>query len=157
MRKDVIKCPINGILVNRVVYCENSTCNNCQKEDEKSGAHLKKEPKGEKLKIPKKEVITAEDHHYVFTRHFPGGQFTEENIQSELDQVPAYLSETKLPFEIHLSLISHISAFKRTQNPVYAIEAFLLAHENGLYPPRSILNFFSKVFEEYWKSKGKRN
>ena len=42
-------------------------------------------------------------------------------------------------------------------NPFYAIDAFLICHRFGLYPPTWVLNWLAKAFDGYMKSEGKED
>lgn len=45
-------------------------------------------------------------------------------------------------------------SFKETKNPVYLIEAYLLAYRNGIYPPLWVMDFIAGAFEKYHKAHG---
>ena len=52
----------------------------------------------------------------------------------------------KLPASLYI--VSGEKNLRETKNPVYAIEAFINAHEAGLYPPLSILIFLADYIQE---------
>lgn len=103
-------------------------------------------------------------YYNYFVKHPPEGSLTPE----ELEKMSLFIGEhemrteklmvknedgIKLPVSFYITL--RVNQFKETKNPVYAIEAFLLAHEAGLYPPLSILNFMADIFKKYHEMLGK--
>ena len=111
----------------------------------------------QKTPIPRKDL-------YVFTRFpsLPDGVWIidsdkeDEFLKQNLDFQRSYVTQRDLDPQTFLLLQMREKSFQETQNPVYAIEAFLLTRENGLYPPFWILDWLSKGFEEYHKSNGQK-
>ena len=91
----------------------------------------------------------------AFTLHPPA----EASIE-DLKKVSGYITEFDFSKIFKgdtlewISLLSKGGSFERTKNPVYLIEAFLIAHNNGLYPPMWVLNFIADVFKRYHDSLG---
>ena len=89
-----------------------------------------------------------------FTLHPP-----KEVIQDNLNKRPAYITDMELfdlipDKQVFIGLKMKKGPYEKTKNPVYLIEAFLLAHENGIYPPMWVLNFMAEVFKKYHSTLG---
>lgn len=89
-----------------------------------------------------------------FTLHPP-----KEVLPDNLNKRPAYITEIEfsdliLDKQVYIGLKSKKGPFEETKNPVYLIEAFLCAHENGIYPPMWVLNFMAGVFKKYHRALG---
>lgn len=67
----------------------------------------------------------------------------------ELNKIPAHIREMDLTVQVSMPLLIRHSLFKTTKNPVLALEAFLIAHRAGLYPPKWVLNYMAGIFEEF--------
>lgn len=83
----------------------------------------------------------------------PPNEDTPENLKKR----PAYITELELQTDNVLDMFllpSKASSFKKTKNPVYLIEAFLLAREKGIYPPIWVLDSMAEVFKKYHKALG---
>lgn len=96
----------------------------------------------------------------LFTRHPEKTEFSVDEVPSraELNKLPSpFVSELDLDSELMIPLVCKEGAFKETENPVYLIEAFLLAHEAGMYPPMWVLNRIAEVFREYHASNGNKD
>jgi len=52
---------------------------------------------------------------------------------------------------------SKVSEFRKTRDPVVAIEAFLLARQARIAPPRSILNWIEESFQQWYEAQGKKS
>jgi len=59
--------------------------------------------------------------------------------------------------EAYMLLHSREGQFEESKNPVYGIEAFLIAHEVGLYPPMWVLNYMAEIFNEFHKHQGSKS
>lgn len=60
-------------------------------------------------------------------------------------------------FMLHISVSNNIEKFKETGDPYYAISAFRMCHFAGLYPPRTVLDWLDKAFNEYFESDGEKD
>ncbi|KAF0146172.1 MAG: hypothetical protein FD156_199 [Nitrospirae bacterium] len=128
----------------------------------------KKSPSNKKVEVrpsiddcPDKNCIACDDSPLLyFVKHPPKGTLSPK----ELEKMSLFIGEheiksvtnedgVKLPVSFHI--ISRAEKFKETGNPVYAIESFINAHEAGLYPPLSILNFLADTFKKYHEIAGK--
>ncbi len=93
---------------------------------------------------------------YVLTKLPP-----QENLSSEeLSMLPAHIrpkTEEELNSPFWYELLSRGVAFKHNPNPLYAIEAFLLAHEVGVYPPLWVINYMAETFDDWRKSSGEES
>jgi len=89
-----------------------------------------------------------------FTLHPPKKEISVEDLK----RISAYVTELELTKTMdnvsEKALLTKGGTFERTNNPVYAIEAFLLTHKAGLYPPIWVLNFMAKVFTKYHETFG---
>lgn len=47
-----------------------------------------------------------------------------------------------------------VDKYEATGNAVYMLEAFLLSHELGVFPPTAVLNWLAKSFDEFHKKNG---
>ena len=56
--------------------------------------------------------------------------------------------------EAYILLGCREGQFEGRKNPVYAIDAFLIAHDAGLYPPMWALNYVIEVFKKYYEVQG---
>lgn len=90
-----------------------------------------------------------------FTRHRAFDEMQTDQLEryrayvSELDFSPEQLIEFVFP------LLSRCNRFTETGNPILAIEAFLIAHKAGFYPPMPILNWLAEAFEQFHAANGK--
>jgi len=96
-----------------------------------------------------------------FVRHPPQGDLTINEIHnlklciSELDNCGnIYKLDDSDPFDARMLLILKKGEFDRTQNPIVAMEGFIVANQAGLYPPLWVLNFFTESFEIYHENLG---
>lgn len=98
---------------------------------------------------------TAEDEFYIsgYTLHPPKGEYEPE----ELKQLPGHVSEFEINPQTAMLLEIKRGHFKRTKNPILAIEAFLIAHEARIYPPLWVLDFMEGAFKKWHGSKDKES
>lgn len=94
-----------------------------------------------------------------FVKHPPDGFFSPEELEKMSlfvgeHEIKNIKNENEVELPASLYIISKTRQFKETKNPVYAIEAFLVAHKAGVYPPLSILNFLADKFEKYHSTFG---
>ena len=95
-----------------------------------------------------------------FVKHPPNGTFTIEELEKmslfigELEIKPITDNKDGIKLPVSFYIVSGEKKFKETKNPVYAIEAFINAHQAGLYPPLSILNFLADTFKKYHEMLG---
>ncbi|KXK32653.1 MAG: hypothetical protein UZ01_00475 [Candidatus Brocadia sinica] len=159
MKEEVIFCKAQKTDVIKSEYCPTYECNNCPRDisviPKKKSFHNKRLPKKRKIK-------TEEYEHYfsVYTLHPQKQEYQAEELpdSKELNKIPAHVTEiTNDLGKSMIPLVCAKGAFHRTQNPVYAIQAFLLAHEAGIYPPLWVLNYMHKIFKNFWKSNGKKS
>jgi hypothetical protein len=85
----------------------------------------------------------------------PKGRIQESLLG--LGRLSAYVSE--LDDQLDQNAVFHLSlkkaAYEKDPNPVYLIEAFLIALENDLYPPLWALNDLKKAFTKYHSHRGR--
>ena len=97
----------------------------------------------------------------ILTEHPPKCNPPKSNIsQEELNKIPAHIKITP-NYLYDNALIDHLfqraTAFKKTTNPIYAIEAFLIAHDAGLYPPMWVLNYMAEIFNDWHELQGTKS
>lgn len=169
MKREKIDCKVKGADTYRDL-CEylsnnpNSTCDTCPELIKKATPKQKPKEKLRKKKALFKEE-SIEKTFPIYTLHPPIREFQGDIIESDtwraehLNKKPAHMTEIELPGDSpnYIPLICRKGQFEKTKNPIYAIEAFLLAHEAGLYPPLWVLEYMTKVFWEYHNSKGKKS
>lgn len=116
---------------------------------------MKNKPRGKTSAGSGKEHLVT-----IFTRHPVKEKHPFEEMPSkiELSGLPSpYVSDLDLDPTVMLPLACKENSFRGTQNPVYLIEAFLLAHESGYYPPMWVLSRIAEVFREYHASNGDKD
>lgn len=131
----------------------------------------------DRLGIPEKDRINGARHerlsgiykhligrvrktNILYTLHPPEGELTQE----EIGKIPAYVSNSvKMDIDESFSqticsLELNESGFKspehKAKKPIFALEAFLVSHEAGLYPPKWVLNYISEIFSEWYEAQG---
>jgi len=62
-----------------------------------------------------------------------------------------------IDFKTYSTLHMRKRQYKEKKNPVYLIEAFLVAYNEGLYPDKWILDSIADVFQKYHKSLGEED
>ena len=72
----------------------------------------------------------------------------------EVKENPYFVKHINLPPETSVAIECRYMSFKKTENPVYVIEAFLIAHKENLYPPFWVLDHIAGAFEQYHKLQG---
>lgn len=93
---------------------------------------------------------------YILTKFPP----KEHLSTSDLSKIPAHFkpeSEQDLNSQFWVFLIGHGVAFKKTKNPIYAIEVFCFAHERGVYPPVWVLDYMAEIFNDWRKLGGTKS
>lgn len=79
----------------------------------------------------------------------------------ELNKNPAHFSTFEMGQfidpETYIALCCKHSAFKKNNDPLMALEAFLLAHESGIYPPVWVLNYMAGIFKTFHDSMGMKS
>lgn len=94
----------------------------------------------------------------VFTYFPPNDTWPEAWGPEQLNRHRAHVLESGLLIdESWLALMLKKGSFENTQNPVYAIEALLLAHELELYPPKWAIDFLASRFKLWHERQGKDN
>lgn len=134
----------------------------------------------DRLGIPEKDIINGVRHErlarryenpigrvrkteILYTLHPPKGEF----MQEEIGKTPAYVSNSvKMDIDdlfsgTVCSLEVNESGFEnpehKAKKPIFAIEAFLISHEAGLYPPMWVLKYMSDIFSEWYDSQGTKS
>lgn len=93
---------------------------------------------------------------YILTKYSP----KEHLSDAELCKIPAYFKPTSkedLDKQFWTTLIGMGVAFKKTKNPIYAIETFVFAHKAGIYPPLWVLNYMAEIFDDWKNLNGKKS
>jgi hypothetical protein len=90
----------------------------------------------------------------IYTKYPPNRFF---NNAEEVTQMPGHIASCDLPPDIMADLEIKKDNFKKTGNPVYALEAFLEADKAGLYPHRWVISWLLRAFRSFQKSNGKGN
>ena len=154
MEEKLIFCKAQKTNVVKSEYCPAYECNNCPRD-------LTVIPKKRHTRKKPKKVIEQNYHSLtVYTLHPQKPEYSPEELPSKkvLNKIPAHVAELSCDLgKAYIPLVSAKDSFKKSQNPVYAIQAFLLAHEAGMYPPLWVLNYMHKVFKKYWESNGKKS
>lgn len=99
----------------------------------------------------------------LYTLHPPKGEF----MQEEIGKTPAYVSNS-IKMDIDdlfsgtvCSLEVNESGFEnpehKAKKPIFAIEAFLISHEAGLYPPMWVLKYMSDILSDWYDSQGTKS
>lgn len=133
----------------------------------------KKEPSKKKIlhycpnidDCPDKSCESCDTIYYnYFVKHPPKESLTPEELKKTspfigehemLTEKLMVKSENGIKLPVSFFIATSSQKFKETKNPVYAIEAFLLSHEAGLYPPISILTYLADTFKKYHETAGK--
>ncbi|GAV20824.1 hypothetical protein MMIC_P1799 [Mariprofundus micogutta] len=96
-----------------------------------------------------------------FVRHPTGDDLEVDDLHNlklcitELDDLGSYKLDEDDACDVRMLLITKKDEFDRTKNPIIAMEAFVISHKVGLFPPMWVLNFFANGFEEYHEALGK--
>lgn len=81
--------------------------------------------------------------------------------EEKLNPTPAHFPEWKFPHGVddktQVALITKRGSFYSSRNPTYAIEAFLLATQAGLYPPVWVVEWLANGFKKWHSNEGKEN
>lgn len=80
-----------------------------------------------------------------------------EYVRKELKKVPGhpYKLEVDLNPQDFSSFQKRKKNFQKTKNPVYAIRAFIEAHNYGIYPPEWAIDFITNALKKFDTSNGK--
>lgn len=92
---------------------------------------------------------------YAYVKHPP-----EELAEGDEKRWRGMALESDLPFEVRSTLWMKRYAFKEKkgrERAVYAIEALLVAHENGQYPPLEVLDYLAGVFKDFHLAQGRKS
>jgi len=92
--------------------------------------------------------------YHVYTKYPTNGEF---KTTEEISQLPGHIASCDLPPDVMANLDIKKDLFEKTGNPVYALEAFLEAHEARLYPPWWVINWIIPAFRSFQKSNGEGN
>ena len=83
---------------------------------------------------------------------------TQENIpKEEFEHHQLLISEVDLEMEASMMLQARKSQYLQSQNPVYLIEALLIAHRADLFPPRWVLDFLYSKLNQFHEGNGENN
>lgn len=98
----------------------------------------------------------------IYTSYPSLRNFDYQNIptKDDLNNIPAHFTSVdreRLASEALLSLHCKKAAFEEHHNPISALEALFITHEEGLYPPLWVIDFMVRVFREYYDSNGSKN
>ena len=90
----------------------------------------------------------------LYTKYPPTGRIPVDEIEK---LPPAHIPEwdSALSADTWLRLSIKRSEYEKTCNPVMAIEAFLIAHDAGLYPPAWALSWLLDAFRAFHAAQGK--
>ncbi len=159
MKEELIFCKVEKVRVDKLEFCPDHECDTCPRAD----STVLKKKYSEDIQLQKESTGKDEDERNftIFTRHPQKQEYSEEELPSieDLNSIPAHFTEMQLDIlgEAYIPLVCKKSEFNENKNPVLAIEAFLLAHENGFYPPLWSLNYMYKIFNAFWTSNGKES
>lgn len=84
----------------------------------------------------------------VFTR-LPPPMENSKDLETR-----AYVTDLDLDLDTSLLLRARANKFEETRNPIYALEAFIIAYGAGLYPPLFVLEWLYNSFQAYHISNG---
>lgn len=99
---------------------------------------------------------TSEDPSWVlelWVKEPPAG-FTPIEDLGKLPSPYTTEIDKELSFETCMLLTMRRRQFKKTKNPIFAIEAFLIARESKLFPPMWVLNWLGEAFKKYHSGQG---
>lgn len=88
----------------------------------------------------------------LYVRHLPKGELSADELP-----VP-FIKEwdSTLPTDVWIALSLRRIAYDEKRDAVALIEAFLSAHDAGLYPPMWVLDALAKGFRTYYSRQGKK-
>lgn len=102
------------------------------------------------MRQPKK---TEELIEYAYVKHPP-----EEMTDEDVKEWRGLVLESELPLEVRSQLwMKRYELKEEKKKAVYAIEVFLNAHENGLYPPLEVLDYLAGIFKDFHVSQGRKS
>lgn len=160
MKDEITFCVLKKANVVKSEHCPAYECNNCPQYLLFSRTAIPKKRHTRKKPTKKKSRKVTEQNDYfltVYTLHPQKPEYLPEELPDKeaLNDIPAHIAESPQNLgKAYVPLVCAKGAFKRSRNPVYAIQAFLLAHEAGVYPPLWVLNYMCKVLKKYWESNG---
>lgn len=163
MKDEITFCAWKKADVVKSEHCPSYECNSCTQRLLFSQTAIQKKRHTGKKPIKKKPKKVTERNDYfltVYTLHPQKTEYSPEELPDKeaLNDIPAHIAESPQNLgKAYIPLVCAKGAFKRSQNPVYAIQAFLLAHEAGVYPPLWVLNYMHKVFKKYYKTNGRES
>lgn len=83
-----------------------------------------------------------------------------EFIRKRMKKLPyhAYILEEDLDDETIRELEECKEAFNEKEaDATYALEAFIIAHKAGLYPPMWVMNYVAEIFNDWYLQQGKKS
>jgi hypothetical protein len=89
-----------------------------------------------------------------FTRYPP---LNEDIPIEELAKKQAYVTQWDIDDKTFMHLSLKETEFNNSQDPIYALRAFLISNEARLYPPMWVMDWLIRGFKEYHKSFGKKS
>lgn len=153
MKENLVFCKAQKVHVDKSEHCPAEKCDHCSrypivipsipkkqtpKKQKQKQAAIKPEPETEE--VPPKAVA---DYSLL-----PPRLHEEIRPDVEIKHIPT--------LDI-LAMHCRKSQFENEGNPVYPIEAFMLAYQNGLYPPVWVMDFMYKAFEGWHTSNGRKS
>lgn len=88
----------------------------------------------------------------LYVKHLP----VAELLGDEVPLLPVKEWDSSVPTDVWVTLLLRRVAYQERGDAVALIEAFLLAHDAGLYPPMWVLDALAKGFHTYYKRQGKK-
>lgn len=107
----------------------------------------------------------SEYNQELYVKHPPKKITLEKNYQDIDDAIealrkkigPHYILDLDLPLGVHENFYFKKSDFNKYKNSEYVIEAFLTAHQAGVYPPIWVLSYLSEIFKDWKNSQGTKS
>lgn len=114
-----------------------------------------------KKRSKKKEVGRGDNDEFIMSAYSlypPDKDYTLE----ELRELRAHYCESELmgmdQKDAVITLMTKYAGYADGENkPMNAIEAFLVAHENGMFPPMWVLNYLFESFLDYHNHQGEKS
>ncbi len=98
----------------------------------------------------KKQIELPDQTINLYVKHLPLGDISPE----ELPGLPIREFDPSVPTDTWVTLCIRRISYEQRGDAVALLEAFLLAHDFGLYPPMWVLESLAKAFRIYLRNEG---
>lgn len=109
-------------------------------------AKLEQKRPTQKLTKPPDDIVN------LYVKHLPVGDL----LADEVPMLSVREFDPCIPTDIWLTLAIRRMAYQERGDAVALIEAFLSAHDAGLYPPMWVLDALAKGFHAYYRGQGEK-